>query len=355
MKHLSIAALAALAVLLGCENPASPPPSARMVPVRPTLPQFYVSNTGNNNNPGTSDLPFKTITFALSQAAQTNPHARNLTSVYVTPGTYDSANGEIFPLVVPAYVRVEAAIKRSGNVPAPAKIVGSGFIPGSTFTSATVLINGGAELSGLWITTHNSVTPGQRAVVLNEGTGIVIEYCTIVGSYTGIFGAGHVQATIHDTVIEENETGVQLADLKPQDGLVTELYRNSIRHNTWCGVYLNLGTGSVVPDLGGGLIGFVYKANGSIVDPDSGMNPYAGVKTPVYGVGLNVLAWNGTHDLYIDYAAGTVGAFSLFARNNSWSQVAPGGTSGGEISTSYPKVSIDSSNASQAPNTPASY
>ena len=340
MKRLSIAALAAFFVLLGCENPASTSTAARAA-VGPSPLTYYVSNNGNNNYPGTSAQPFKTITHALVKAGQANPTAGHRVVVSVAPGTYNTANSEIFPLIVPAHVEIAGDIQHSGNGTVPTKIVGSGLISGTSSSFATMMVNADDVIGGLWITTNNQVSSGQFAVVLNQGTGIQIAYCTIVRSTTGIYGADNVQATIHDTVLEENETGIRLLNLTPQDGSITELYRNSIRHNTSRGVYLSLSTGSIVPDLGGALIGYYF-------------NPILG-QTPIYGRGLNVLAWNGVQDLYIDSAAGTVGTFSLFTRNNSWSQIAGGGTSGGVIAFTYPQLSIDSANAVQAPNTPSPF
>ena len=52
---------------------------------------------GERRNPGNAAHPFKTITKALGVATAAQ-------QVTVRPGTYDVANGESFPLQIPANV-----------------------------------------------------------------------------------------------------------------------------------------------------------------------------------------------------------------------------------------------------------
>src|SRR5438132_13610071 len=59
---------------------------------------FYVNSAGSDMNPGTQTSKFKTITKAMSVAT------RSGTTVQVDPGLYDVANGETFPITVPAGV-----------------------------------------------------------------------------------------------------------------------------------------------------------------------------------------------------------------------------------------------------------
>src|SRR5262245_18313699 len=67
-------------------------------PLPAILAHWYVDATaGSDVNAGTFAAPFKTIAHALAvvQVGQT---------IHAAPGVYDAANGETFPLVVPANV-----------------------------------------------------------------------------------------------------------------------------------------------------------------------------------------------------------------------------------------------------------
>ncbi len=64
--------------------------------------RLYVSATGGaDTNPGTFAAPFRTITFALTQAAPSFAAGVPVT-INVMPGLYDVALGESFPLAFPA-------------------------------------------------------------------------------------------------------------------------------------------------------------------------------------------------------------------------------------------------------------
>ena len=58
---------------------------------------FYVSPSGDNDNPGTLAEPWKTLTFALAAVGAGD-------QVHAEAGTYDTGNGEVFPLAIPSDV-----------------------------------------------------------------------------------------------------------------------------------------------------------------------------------------------------------------------------------------------------------
>src|SRR5439155_882254 len=94
---------------------------------------FYVNaSAGSDMNPGTQTSKFKTITKAMSVAT------RSGTTVQVDPGLYDVANGEIFPITLPAGVLLKGAETTWGGGSTPTSIVGGGLAPGATAGSVGV-------------------------------------------------------------------------------------------------------------------------------------------------------------------------------------------------------------------------
>jgi hypothetical protein len=123
---------------------------------------------GNDSNPGTSAAPYKTITFALHTDAQT---------VFVKPGTYDVANGESFPFIVNANVRLVGNVASRGLTSPRTRIFGTG----SLFSFATtVILTSGASLSGFDIEMQIDGTfapPG--AAVVAAGSYDIVDANTI--------------------------------------------------------------------------------------------------------------------------------------------------------------------------------
>jgi len=91
---------------------------------------------------GTSSMPFKTITYALSVVGQNQ-------TIIVGPGTYNIANGEMFPLMLrPGQILIgDEATKGAVTL-----IVGSGpmALTGG-FDSATIMGAEGSRISGFQI------------------------------------------------------------------------------------------------------------------------------------------------------------------------------------------------------------
>lgn len=69
-------------------------PSKSVIPIGHPGPYFVNSNTGSDVNPGTSGMPFKTITYALAVAAG----LRKSNAVNVEAGIYSDVTGERFPI-----------------------------------------------------------------------------------------------------------------------------------------------------------------------------------------------------------------------------------------------------------------
>src|SRR5882762_5692679 len=131
--RLSVIILAALALA------ACPEKKVKKHDETPTA--YWVSPAGSDTtNPGTEASPFKTITYALRVAT------RSGTTVHVSAGTYNVANGEAFPITVPAGVLL---IGNEGNNGGGTSIVGGGGQPGATAGVGVALLPGaGSTIAG---------------------------------------------------------------------------------------------------------------------------------------------------------------------------------------------------------------
>ncbi|HEY9602359.1 MAG TPA: DUF1565 domain-containing protein, partial [Allocoleopsis sp.] len=112
--------------------------------------------TGKDTGVGNSTAPLKTLTKALAKATAG-------TTIQLAAGTYNTANGEIFPLVVPSGVMI------LGHEPSKGKgisIQGSGTYNSPTFANQNVALRmeSNAQLRGVTVT-----NPVER------GTGVWIE------------------------------------------------------------------------------------------------------------------------------------------------------------------------------------
>src|SRR5260221_12696181 len=99
---------------------------------------YYVNAlAGLNTNSGTQISPLKTITYALSVAK------RSGSTVHVLPGAYNVANGEVFPITVPAGVLLIGDEPNKGGGSTPPSIVGGGGqAPGATARGGVALSPG---------------------------------------------------------------------------------------------------------------------------------------------------------------------------------------------------------------------
>ncbi|MEQ9548658.1 MAG: S-layer homology domain-containing protein [Coleofasciculus sp. G3-WIS-01] len=149
--------------------------------------------TGKDTNTGSADAPYRTLTHAIRQATPD-------TTISLSPGMYNAANGEQFPIVIPSGIRV------IGDEPSKGKdisIVGSGDYNSPSFgaQSITIRADSQAELRGVTVTNP-----------LPKGTGIWIESSApIIANTTltrcgreGIFVTGTAKPVIMDNELSEN-------------------------------------------------------------------------------------------------------------------------------------------------------
>jgi parallel beta-helix repeat protein len=238
-------------------------------------PTYFVDAAGGSDaNPGSSTSPFKTIKRALALATTAGQQ------VNVRPGTYNSANGEVFPLQIPAGVSL------IGDEPNR----GAGATP--TTISGTVNVGANATIAGFTVN-----TAGGTGIVVNT-SGPTVRNNTVTGNFLGISLAGSSNhLVVLNAIINNNPssgaTGLYNESTAASSGRAEN---NTVTGNPY-GVYFYM----PASDLGG-----------------------AG------SVGNNILSCNTTIDV------GTTSAVASFIRadNNFWDHVPPttGTGSGADIS-----------------------
>ncbi|AKG20529.1 S-layer homology domain-containing protein [Calothrix sp. 336/3] len=178
---------------------------------------IYVNpQIGNDINSGSRSRPYKTLTRALQGGKGTK-------FIQLAPGTYSTANGEVFPLIVPSGVMVvgNEATKGQGIL-----ISGSGEYESLSFgvQNVTILLLGDSSLMG--VTVSNST---------NKGTAIWVESTlpTLANNTfsncgrEGIFVTGKAKPSITDNVFVNNgASGLVMA--RSSKG---EILRNLFRQN----------------------------------------------------------------------------------------------------------------------------
>lgn len=157
---------------------------------------------GSDANPGNSGAPFKTITFAMSVVAAKAAPQR----VQVMPGTYDKANGEVFPIAVPPDCILTGDEDKRGKGGTGTTISGAG--PTATFAAASLLLATGARISGFSFVVQslppafgvlsdaggtvslNTFSAGYGGVNTITPASPLIEHNTFRTSSLGVYGSG---------------------------------------------------------------------------------------------------------------------------------------------------------------------
>ena len=210
---------------------ASPTLTAQ-VPASGTI--IYVNSaTGKDTaGNGTTESPYKTITFALSKATAG-------TVVQVAPGNYSKDSGETFPLVLNSGVTLQGDESNKG---AGVVVVGGGYYTSRTFArqDITLLANNGTIITGLTFTNPNS----RGTAVWVESSNPVIKNSTFINSVReGIFVTGTGNPQIENNIFLKNKgNGISVA--KSAQGVI----RGNLFQDTGFGVAIG---GSSTPLLEG--------------------------------------------------------------------------------------------------------
>ena len=190
---------------------------------------------GSDSASGAAAAPYKTITRAIAVAEAD----ACVTTIDVKPGTYDVANGEVFPLRVPANVSLigdEAGKGLSDG--------GSVFILGSGFAyyplGATVYPGAGATIAGVELTAPSAPPDAgwlypSEVLLYGPATDVTVRNNTIAGSGTetfygsiGIYVLGAIGNVIVGNVVTGNNVGVYNGP-----GASSKLESNVLRGNTY--------------------------------------------------------------------------------------------------------------------------
>ncbi|MEO0842473.1 MAG: S-layer homology domain-containing protein [Cyanobacteria bacterium J06643_5] len=188
--------------------------------VNPTLTTTVYVNpvTGRDSNNGSRLSPFKSLTHTLN-------NIRTPAIIHLASGTYDAANGEVFPLIIPSGVWLvgNEATKGQGIV-----IEGSNDYQTKSFglQNITLILADDAQLMGVTVTNP-----------VNKGTGVWIESTSpTVANNTfikcrreGIFISGNAKPAILDNVFIQNASaGLVMARNSKGEILRNVMQRNSI-------------------------------------------------------------------------------------------------------------------------------
>lgn len=178
------------------------PTFTAQVPATATV--IYVNPAAGADTSGagtTQAAPYKTITFALSQAQAG-------TVIQLAPGTYNQLSGETFPLLLKPGVtlRGDESTKGQGIL-----ITGGGFYTSRTFArqDITILAETGTTITGISVT-----NPNQRGTaVWVESTNPIISNNTFTNSVReGVFVTGTGNPKIENNIFVQNKgNGVSVA------------------------------------------------------------------------------------------------------------------------------------------------
>lgn len=248
--------------------------------------------TGKDSGERNSASPLKTITKALSLA-------KAGTTIRLAAGTYNTASGEVFPLLIPAGVML------LGDEPSKGKnilIMGSGQYTSPTFASQniTVRLESNAQLRGVTITNpaergtavwiestsptvaNNTFTNCKREGIFVTGTGkpLILDNIFINNAASGIFLVRNAKGEVRRNICQKTGYGLALSDsaapLIADNQLIGNkagiflsrdarpvLRRNLIEKNTAGGLMV---IGNASPDLGSTQdpAGNIIRDNGNV-------------------------------------------------------------------------------------------
>lgn len=231
---------------------------------------------GNDANTGSRLNPYKTLTRALRGTTTAK-------IIQLAPGTYSTASGEVFPLVIPARVIVLGnqatlgqgmVISGSGEYQSPGfgvqnitfLLLGDAQLMGVTVTNAT------AKGTGVWIESsvptlaNNTFLNCGREGVFVTGTAkpAILNNAFVQNAAGGLVMARHSKGEVLRNVLQKNALGIAISDFAAPmvaNNNLSEnrtaialsrdarpvLRNNLIEKNTQGGLLIN---GNAVPDFG---------------------------------------------------------------------------------------------------------
>jgi hypothetical protein len=196
-------------------------------------PKFVVSaSLGNDAGGGNCASPYKTITRAVANAQSGDV-------IWVAPGTYDAALGEVFPIMLPAGVTLLGDEANKGRGSTVTRVIGGGDLVAPTPCApygATIYPGANAVIAGFELTNsqltfaamtllicHNAITirnnslvnntSGYSAIYISNGANnhiITGNNITDNAGSTGLgFIGGGVGSKVENNLIVRNQYGVE--------------------------------------------------------------------------------------------------------------------------------------------------
>lgn len=156
-------------------------------PVTPATEFWVDAQNGNDVDAGTQAQPFKTLTHALAAAGAG-------ATLHVLPGTYDTANGETFPLqTLPGQVLLGDLANRGMGMPAT-RIEGEALLMNGH--SASIYMAEGTRIAGFEMSGTGTVLT--HFFVYAQGAGVEVDQNTVAGpTYAGVHSNGFADGNIH--------------------------------------------------------------------------------------------------------------------------------------------------------------
>jgi len=261
------------------------------------------ASVGLDTNSGTQTSQFKTITYAMKVAK------RSGSTVHVAPGAYNVANGENFPIMVPAGVLLIGNEDTKGS--GTSIVGGGGQAPGATAGVGIALLPGaGSTIAGFTITNDNPALSGRYGLFLSNSS-VTLRNNTVTGAThkVGVYVDASTDHVITGNRIVGNGGSSLGSGLAFVNGGVGSKVENNVITGNGFGVEYDVAGG----DLGSGLAG------GS--------------------AGGNVISCNTQNDL-VSFATTTI---TITAESNFWDHSSPtvGSNTGDDIYNSSGFANID--------------
>ncbi|MBD2204273.1 DUF1565 domain-containing protein [Calothrix sp. FACHB-1219] len=190
------------------------------VPATGTVIYVNPANGADTAGGGTQAAPFKTITFALSQAQAG-------TVIQLAAGTYNQQSGETFPLLMKPGITLRGDEASKGQT---VIVTGGGFYTSRTFArqDITILAENNTAIAGLTITNPNT----RGTAVWVESTNPLITNNTFTKSVRdGVFVTGTGNPKIENNIFVQN-TGNGISVTRSAQGEI----RNNLFQDTGFGI-----------------------------------------------------------------------------------------------------------------------
>jgi hypothetical protein len=262
--------------------------------VKCAAPRFYVNaatGTDSTNTPGTSDSPFRSITYARTRAISGQ-------TIKILPGTYSAATtGETFPLIVESGVCLVGDVANKGGGSTPTRIEGLGNVTYSSGEAYNVAIGTKSDAIIAGITIFNK---SGGVAILPMADGAVIYGNTITGEtsaigYSGIF----LRASFTKHKILLNQITNQEEGISANNYSLAGLAESNI--------------------ITGNLRGVLFRT------PNEGLDLGGG---SLMSSGKNQIYCNSRMDVWTNYTS------TRHLANNQWDHVPPSSQAGGTINGS---------------------